>query len=108
MVVCGRHHALLRGGADPDGDERSPSSVSYMTLKEAVSKACEEPTLLDALTWIAVWESERVVQQARKIYERGVRTPDDSGWDTCFRVCFDSVMRAWKKKHKPINSECEA
>jgi hypothetical protein len=79
-----------------------------MTLKEAVARACEEPTLLDALTWIAVWESERVVQQARKFYETGRRNPDGSGWDTCFRSCFDPVMKAWEEKHQAINSECEA
>lgn len=84
------------------------SWLSYMTLKEAVARACEEPTLLDALTWIAVWESERVVQQARKFYETEARNPDGSGWDTCFRACFAPVMQAWEKKHQPINSECEA
>jgi len=70
-----------------------------MNIKEAVAKAFEEPTLLDALTWIAVWESERVVQQARKFYLTGERTGSGgAGWDTCFRSSFQLVMAAWEKK----------
>lgn len=80
-----------------------------MKINEAVARACEEPTLLDALTWIAVWECERAIQQARKFYETGERTgANGAGWDTCFRFCFEPVMKAWQEKHKPVNSECEA
>ena len=78
-----------------------------MNITEAVAKACAEPTLLDALTWIAVWESERVVHQAKKFFETGVRTPDGAGWETCFKTCFQRVMEAWEKKGENIvNSDC--
>jgi hypothetical protein len=30
-----------------------------MTYTDAAKRACEEPTLLAALTWICVWESEQ-------------------------------------------------
>lgn len=72
---------------------------SRVSLSEAVKEACKQPTLLDALSWIAVWESERVIQQARKFYETGVSTASDGkGWDTCFRVCFKLVMEAYSRK----------
>jgi hypothetical protein len=68
-----------------------------MNIDEAVAKACLEPTLLDALTWIAVWESERAIQQAKKFFETGERTGSNgAGWDTCFKVCFEKVMQTWK------------
>lgn len=53
-----------------------------MNITEATKRACEEPTLLDALTWICVWESERAIKQAK----------ENSQWETCFRICMESVM----------------
>jgi hypothetical protein len=60
-----------------------------MNIIEATKKACEEPTLLDALSWICVWESERVVRQARS----------NEQWETCFKVCLESVMKEYAKLH---------
>lgn len=57
-----------------------------MNITEATQRACQEPTLLDTLTWICVWESERVVRQTRE-------TPQ---WETCFRVCLESVLKAYE------------
>lgn len=59
-----------------------------MTLIEASRRACEQPSFIDALTWIAVWETERVVKQARR----------QSTWETCFRVCFEQVSSDWATK----------
>lgn len=65
-------------------------------VNQAVKRACQEPTLLDALNWIAVWESERVVRQARAYFETGVSTAGHGGgWDTCFRHCFSLVMKRY-------------
>lgn len=67
-----------------------------MKLQEAVTRACQEPCLVDALTWIAVWECERAISQAREFDRTGVRTgSNDGAWDTCFRICFTAVMAAW-------------
>jgi len=52
---------------------------------------CKEPTLLDALTWICIWESERIVKQAKK----GLRDSDGKGWDTCFKICLKTVMETY-------------
>jgi len=60
-----------------------------MNLVEATKRACEEDTLLDALTFICVWESERLVKQVKSI------EPHDS-WDTCFGISLKSVMEAYK------------
>lgn len=56
-----------------------------MNIGDAVKRACKEPTLLDALTWICIWESERVVRQARQ----------NEQWGTCFKICLKSVMDAF-------------
>ena len=63
-----------------------------MNIDQAVSRACEEPTLLDALSWICVWESERMIQQSREHYGSGA---NGAGWDTCFRVCLKRVMESY-------------
>lgn len=68
-----------------------------MNIIEAVKRACEEPTLLKALSWIAIWESERLV--------RYVRTHHDSineggHWETCFYICFKLVTEEYAKQGK--------
>lgn len=62
--------------------------MSPLNITEATKRACEEPTLLDALAWICVWESERVVQQAR----------ENPQWETCFKVCLRSVLDNYPQK----------
>ena len=67
-----------------------------MNIDEAVARACKEPTLLDALSWICVWESERTVKQALKSLEIGVKSGSNgAGWDTCFRHCLQRVMESY-------------
>lgn len=59
-----------------------------LNITAATKRACEEPTLLDALSWICVWESERVVKQARA----------NPQWETCFKVCLQSVLDNYQQK----------
>lgn len=80
-----------------------------MNITDATARACQEPTLVDALSWIAVWESERAIEQARKFFETGVATGSNgAGWDTCFRFCFQQVMDAWEKRKgfSLVDAEC--
>jgi hypothetical protein len=71
-----------------------------LSLTEAVKMACEQDSLTDALVWIAVWESDRAVKQALEFQRTGVSTASHGGgWDTCFRVSFQEVMKAWREKH---------
>ena len=70
-----------------------------MNITEAVEQACKQPTLLDALSYIAVWESERAIQQAKSFFESGVSTAGDGkGWDTCFKTCLGLVLDKYPKK----------
>jgi hypothetical protein len=59
-----------------------------MNLTEAAAKACEELTLIDALVYISVWETERIVKQARA----------NETWETCFKVSFEEVFKEWFKR----------
>jgi len=62
-------------------------------LNEAITNACKEKTLIDALTSIAVWEN----------YKTKVTLSSDGTcgfvWDTCFKVCFEAVTLKWQEKH---------
>lgn len=67
-----------------------------MNISQAVVRACEEPTLVEALSWIAVWESEHAIKQALLWKETGVSTASHGGgWDTCFKYCFTLVFQEW-------------
>jgi len=75
--------------------------ISTLSFTDAVTRACAEPTLLDALTWICIWESERAIHQARFNLGSG---HDGAGWDTCFKICIKKVMEEyWKKNDRRIN-----
>lgn len=63
------------------------------TVYDALKVALCKPTLLEALTWMAVWESERVVHQAR----------NNPTWETCFEYCFKLVLEQWKPLEPPEN-----
>jgi hypothetical protein len=65
-----------------------------MNIDEATKRACEEPTLLEALTYICLWECERAIHQARFNYGSGA---NGAGWDTCFKVCIKNVFEKYNK-----------
>jgi len=68
-----------------------------MNIDEAVKESCKQKTLSEALSWIAIWETERVVQQAKKYFETGISTASHGGgWDTCFTICFEKVLKNYK------------
>lgn len=54
------------------------------TLDNLVLRATLEPTLEKALSWIAVWECDRAVSQARK----------NTTWETCFELLFKRVLES--------------
>lgn len=65
-----------------------------MDFEEAKNRACEELTIEDALTFIVLWETERVVRRVRK----------DSGmWESCYGHCIKRVMEeyVWQKIKSP-------
>jgi hypothetical protein len=76
-------------------EDFEPTPPNNPSLASAVERACKEPTLTKALSWIAVWETERAIKQAK----RGEVTNPDTGamWDTCFEYLFNEVQRAYRK-----------
>lgn len=64
---------------------RPNNPIGPSDIDQAADRACQESTLIRALSWIAVWESERVVKQARA----------NPQWETCFRRCFEAVFKRW-------------
>jgi hypothetical protein len=64
-----------------------------MNLSQATKAACKELTLLDALSFICVWESERVVKQAHKnLTDNTPANGSGAMWETCFKTCIKSVI----------------
>ena len=63
-----------------------------MNIDEAVKQACEEPTLLDALSFIACWECGRTITQSQ--------SNRDMSYTTCFKVSLKAVMDAYKGKQR--------
>lgn len=61
---------------------------AMIKVTKAIETACKEPTLLDALSWICLWENDRIVQVIKK-------NPDKI-FDTCFKHCLKLVMTEWR------------
>jgi hypothetical protein len=65
-------------------------------LKEAVARACQEPTFVKALAFLALWENDRAVKQALEWKRTGVSTAGHGGgWDTCFEHTFNALIDEW-------------
>ena len=69
-----------------------------MNLIVATQTAIKEASLADALTWICNWEADRIIHQALEQQRTGVSTAAHGKWDTCFKICIESVMEAWQEK----------
>ena len=101
-------HSRAEAGPVPDSPGEDVTVFGNMTLPEAAKKACGEPMLVDALSWICVWESERAIRQTflncRLEGESIIRTEagrkGEKGWDTCFRISLEAVMEEWDKRKK--------
>ena len=64
-----------------------------------VALACQEPTLIDALTFIAIWDCNRAVRQAIEHEKAGTREPDGFLYHSMFKRCFKEVLTRWEKEH---------
>lgn len=69
-----------------------------MNISVAVDLACKQPTFLEALSWMADWENDRVVRQALDNKDKFV-APGLKRWDTCFLHCFKLLEAKWKETH---------
>lgn len=71
-----------------------------MNITEATDKACEEPTLAKALSWICIWETERIIKQYKKNLDAGTTEANGGMWETLFKHCIQNVMGAYKESGK--------
>ena len=95
------HYSTCKACNEPASAPIPRLTVPEMNITQAVKRACAESTLVDALTWIAVWESERAIKQAMEFQKTEVRTgANGAGWDTCFKLCFEEVTKAWNDREK--------
>jgi hypothetical protein len=70
-----------------------------MGLPEIVKRACDEKTLLDALTFAAIWEGDRLAHQAMEFQRTGISTAAYGSYDMCFGVTFRAVADEWAAKN---------
>jgi hypothetical protein len=69
-----------------------------MNFEEVIAEACDKPTLHGALTYAAVWESERVIPVAHEFLSgRKPVGPNGQGWDSCFSYLIRHVLEEWPK-----------
>lgn len=67
-----------------------------MNITEALERACKEPTLVKALGFMAIWESERAVKQALEWQKTGKSTASHGGsHDTCFETAFKMLLEKY-------------
>ena len=68
-----------------------------MNIKDAVARACEFNELSEALASIALWETNRIIEQAVKHTANNTRNLDESLYDSCFKFCFEKVLEEHPK-----------
>lgn len=56
-----------------------------LNLEQAIDQAHEEGTMVKALSFLSVWETERVVVQAR----------NNPQWETCFETIFKTYFKKY-------------
>ena len=68
------------------------------TFDGLIDRACKEPTLVEALSFIClwVWESERSIQQAR----------ENPQWDTLFNFWISNVIKKYPQEPIPMILHC--
>ena len=67
-----------------------------MNITEATAKACEQPTLIDALSWICVWETKRIIKRYKKNLNTAIIETNHGVWKACFNYCIENVMDNYK------------
>jgi len=60
-------------------------------LKDLVARALQEPTLMHALAFASVWDTERAVDQAKR--------NEFKSWETTSLYLFTEVKKAWEEAH---------
>jgi len=71
-----------------------------MKQGEILKRACEEPTLIKALSFACLCECERAIKQAHKNLTDNTPDVDGKMWDTCFEFVISQVMENYKEPKK--------
>jgi len=61
-----------------------------------LKEACEKSTLIEALSWGCLMESERAIKQAHKNLTNNTPDIDGKMWDTCFEFVITQIMENYK------------
>lgn len=73
-----------------------------MNLEEAIDRALKKQTLVKALAFMAIWESERAIRQRDECLRTGVSTAAHEGThDTCFEASFTALFHRLGMKKIP-------
>lgn len=81
--------------------KKDPVPPKDDSFEEALRRACEEPTLAEALTWLAIWDCDRAVHQAlrndaaRREHREHPATSHGGLYETTFLICFKRLLERW-------------
>lgn len=70
-----------------------------MTLDEAIERAFEEPTLVKGLTFMALWETGRIVEQVGRNLITGQRGPNGELYEARFEMAFTTFLQRWNTRY---------
>lgn len=63
-------------------------------LDELIENACKQPTLLDALSFVSIFDTDRAVQQAK--------SNNFQNWETISKFLIEKVLEKYVCYHKPM------
>lgn len=87
---------IPRRGPWSSGDkERLADDDWFSPVDDVIDVACGEPTIADALSYVAIVECERAIRQAFRNARDGRSDPNGALWDTCFLSLFRQVIKVY-------------
>jgi hypothetical protein len=70
--------------------------MKVMPEADAIKMACAQPTLVEALSWIAVWECQQAAVKYHTYCVTGVHQGGNGeGYDTHFKWYFDRIIQSY-------------
>lgn len=99
QVVYAEHgEKIPRRGPWSSGDKERLADDDWdpPSAGAAVVIACEEKTLAEALSAVAIMDCERAIRQAFRNARDGRSDPNGALWDTCFLSLFKQVLKVFE------------
>lgn len=66
----------------------------HETIHDIVKRACEQPTLIDALSFVSVWDTDRAVRQSK---DNGFKS-----YETFSKFLIKEVLENYYNENKPM------